>query len=63
MSDYIKTLIASYPRKKMPLPLSQQAIYEQEYLISREDKTFVTKITSNLEAWMHRMIAYKKGQK
>jgi len=55
MNDLGK-LLASYPRTRIPLPTAWQEIYEATYKESRGGKTFLYKLTQNLESWMHRQI-------
>ncbi len=50
-------ILARYPKQRPPLPPEYQRIYEREYKLNREGGSFVTRISSRLEAWMHRRVA------
>ncbi len=57
MSDAIAPLLARYPKTRPPLPAAYAAVYEREYKMNREGGSFVTRISSGLESWMHRRVA------
>lgn len=50
-------LLATYPRKRPPLPAAQAAVYEQEYAINRAGRGPLYRAVRLLESWMHRKIA------
>ncbi len=56
MSDTAQ-ILARYPKRRPPLPAAYQRIYEREYKLNREGGSFITGISSRLEAWMHRRVA------
>jgi hypothetical protein len=56
LSD-IDAILARYPKRRPPLPEAYQRIYEREYKMNREGGSFITRISSGLEAWMHRRVA------
>jgi len=56
LSD-IDAILARYPKQRRPLPPAYQRIYEREYKMNREGGSFITRISSGLEAWMHRRVA------
>lgn len=56
MSD-TAAILARYPKQRPPLPPAYQRIYEREYKLNREGGSFVTSLSSRLEAWMHRRVA------
>ena len=56
MSD-IEAILARYPKQRPPLPPAYQRIYEREYKMNREGGSFITRISSGLEAWKHRRVA------
>jgi len=53
---YVEQLLASYPRSRPPLGESQRRIYVTEYQANREGRTFVSKLVSALESWMHKKV-------
>ncbi len=53
----ISDLLATYPRRRPPLPPAQQAIYVQEYRRNRQGADAVTSLAQKAEGWMHRQIA------
>jgi hypothetical protein len=53
----IETILARYPKQRPPLPEAYRRIYEREYKMNREGGSFITRISSSLEAWMHRRVA------
>lgn len=57
VSDAIGAILARYPKARPVLPQDYQRIYEREYKMNREGGSFVTRISSGLEAWMHRQVA------
>jgi hypothetical protein len=57
VSDDIETILRRYPKQRPPLPPAFQGIYEQEYKLNRQGGSVITKMSSGLEAWMHRMVA------
>jgi len=57
VSDAIATVLARYPKPRPVLPQAYQRIYEREYKMNREGGSFITGISSGLEAWMHRQVA------
>ena len=57
MSDRIETILARFPKQRPPLPEAFQHVYEREYLLNRQGASVVTKMSSGLEAWMHRRVA------
>lgn len=57
MSNNADAILARYPKARPPLPPEYQRIYEREYKMNREGGSFVTRISSGLEAWMHRKVA------
>ena len=50
-------ILARYPKRRPPLPPAYQRIYEREYKMNREGGSFITGLSSRLEAWMHRRVA------
>jgi hypothetical protein len=61
----IDTLLASYPRRRPPLPLANARLYVDEYKINRGTSgRALYRVTANLEAWMHRQVAARaQGQR
>ena len=57
MADDIDTILARYPKARPPLPAAFQRVYESEYLLNRRGDSFITRLSSSLEAWMHRRVA------
>ena len=57
MSDSIETILARYPKRRPLLPAEFRRVYEREYLLNRQGASVVTKMSSGLEAWMHRRVA------
>jgi len=54
----IATLLASYPRKRPPLPPANARIYVEEYRINRGATAHALyQVTARLESWMHRQVA------
>ena len=62
MSDPITAILAQYPKTRPPLPAAYQAVYEREYRLNRDGGSFVTRISSGLEGWMHRRVATLAGE-
>ena len=56
MSD-TDAILARYPKQRPALPPAYQRIYEREYKMNREGGSFITRISTGLEAWMHRRVA------
>lgn len=50
-------LLASYPRKRSPLPDAHRAIYDREFSLNRSGGSFANRLTMKLEGWMHRVVA------
>lgn len=50
-------LLRSYPRNRTEIPKAYEAVYEDAYVNSREGQTFITRISLQLERWMHRQVA------
>ena len=57
----IENILAKYPKTRKPLPLAYQTNYQDEYIINREGQSFITKISSSLESWMHKKVALHQG--
>lgn len=53
----IDAILARYPKARTVLPQEYQRIYQREYKMNREGGSFITRISSGLEAWMHRRVA------
>lgn len=61
MTD-IATLLASYPRRRPPLPSANAKVYVEEYRINRGvSNHWLYRITASLESWMHRQVAGASG--
>lgn len=59
MYNNMEQLLAAYPKKRKNLPREYMDIYEQEYRINREGKSFVTYLSMKLENWLHYAILDK----
>ncbi len=57
MSVSIEAILAQYPKTRPALPPEFQRVYEREYKLNRQGGSFITRISSGLEAWMHRRVA------
>ncbi|MBO4415188.1 MAG: methyltransferase domain-containing protein [Lachnospiraceae bacterium] len=55
--EYIKSVIRSFPKVRLQLNEEYQKIYVKHYMENREGGTKVSRITSILESWGHRMVA------
>jgi hypothetical protein len=53
----IETILAQYPKQRPPLPVAYAEVYEREYKLNREGGSFITRLSSGLESWMHRRVA------
>jgi len=53
----IEAILARYPKQRPPLPPAYQRVYEAEYKLNRHGGSAITKMSSGLEAWMHRKVA------
>lgn len=58
----IKTILKRFPKIRPELSEEYQKIYVKHYMENREGGTKVSRITSILESWGHRMVA-KSGDK
>lgn len=52
------SIIETYPRVRTELPESYKLIYDQHYAENREGKTKVSAVSSRLEGWLHRKVAF-----
>jgi len=53
----VEDLIATYPRRRPPLPAAQSASYLEHYRANRAGDRGVSRIVVKLESWMHRRVA------
>jgi hypothetical protein len=53
----IEDLLATYPRRRPPLPPAYEAVYTREYLLNRQGGSRATRLAARAEAWMHRIVA------
>lgn len=53
----IDGLLARFPKTRTQLPPEYQRIYEREYTLNRSGLSLDTKISSQLESWMHKRVA------
>ncbi len=53
----ISMILSRYPKRRPPLPADHRRIYEREYKLNRKGGSFITSLSSRLEAWMHRHVA------
>ena len=51
-----EALINRFPKTRPALPTAQAAIYEQEYLLNREGRSWMSALSKRLESWMHREV-------
>lgn len=56
MKDMQDILSTKYPKIRCPLSVKQQEIYETEYLLNREGRSFMSYLSQKLESWMHVMV-------
>ncbi len=56
-----KRLLATYPRRRNPLPEEYRGRFVDDYRANREGRGGVGGIARRLEGWMHRRIAARSG--
>jgi len=62
LSEDDRIFLSGFPKVREPLPEAYNAIYSAEYFDNREGLTFASRISSSLEAWMHKKVAGRAGR-
>jgi len=58
----VEDLLATYPRRRPPLPAAQSASYVEHYRANRSGDRGLSRIAMKLESWMHRRVAEGAGE-
>ncbi|HEX4298540.1 MAG TPA: methyltransferase domain-containing protein, partial [Devosia sp.] len=61
MTAPVDEIIGRYPKARPALPEAQRRVYEREYKLNRQGGSLLTRMSSGLEAWMHRRVAAAAG--